>query len=63
MGFPFFTVALDSITHPSYYYVDVEGDTVTKLGLDSYIFSDCKKAIRVKEPMGIRFRASILTSA
>ena len=51
------------IVSSAYYYVDAEGKTYTKLSLDSHMTTDGKKSIRITEPMGIRFKASILTSA
>ena len=46
-----------------YFYVDMETKTVTKLSLDSYMSADSEKTIRTREPMGIRFKSSVLTSA
>ena len=51
------------IVKSEYYFVDVTSKTVTKLSMDSYMTTDGQKSIRTKEPMGIRFRYSALTSA
>ncbi len=49
------------IVKSEYYFIDASAKTYTKLGLDSYMTTDGKKSIRLKEPMGIRFKASIRT--
>ena len=46
-----------------YFYVDMTTKTATKLGMDSYITADGNTSIRTKNPMGIRFKSSVLTSA
>ncbi len=52
-----------AIVKSQYFYVDMDTETVTKLSLDSYMTTDGKKSIRVKEPMGIRFKYASLASA
>lgn len=51
------------IVTSAYYFVDVNAKTSTKLDMDSYMTTDGTKTIRVKDPMGIRFKYSALTSA
>ena len=51
------------IVKSQYYFVDVNAKTSTKLNMDSYMTTDGEKSIRVKNPMGIRFKYSALTSA
>lgn len=51
------------IVKSQYFYVDAANKSYTKLNLDSYMTTDGKKSIRIKEPMGIRFRYGALTCA
>ena len=46
-----------------YFYVDTTTKTATKLGMDSYMTADSNTSIRTNNPMGIRFKSSVLTSA
>ena len=46
-----------------YYYVDMSSKTATKLDMDTYINAFDEKTVRVKEPMGIRFKASVKSQA
>ena len=46
-----------------YFYIDADSETVTKLDLDSYMTTSDDRAIRIKNPMGIRFKSTVLTSA
>ena len=46
-----------------YFYVDMESQTATKLNMDSYMTADSNTSIRTDNPMGVRFKASVLTSA
>jgi len=46
-----------------YFYVDMTAKTVTKLSMDSYMQSDDNTSIRINNPMGIRFKSSVLTYA
>ena len=46
-----------------YFYVDMTTKTATKLGMDSYMTADSGTSIRTNNPMGIRFKSSVLTSA
>ena len=45
-----------------YFYVDVTTKTATKLGMDSYMNAYDETSIRVKNPMGLRFKSEILTN-
>lgn len=47
----------------SYYFVDVANGTYEKLGLDSFNENSDEYSIRVREPVGIRFKAQISTEA
>ncbi len=51
------------IVSSAYYYVNAEEKTYSKLGLDSYMTTDGKKSVRVKDPMGIRFKYAALKAA
>ena len=51
------------IVKSAYYFVDATAKTATKLDMDSYMTTDGKKSIRIKEPKGIRFKYAALTSA
>ena len=44
-----------------YFYVDVTTKTATKLGMDSYMNAYEDTSIRIKNPMGLRFKSEILT--
>ena len=46
-----------------YFYVDVESRIATKLYMDSYMTADGDTSIRTNNPMGMRFKSSVLTSA
>lgn len=47
----------------SYYYVDAKTKTYKKLSLDSYMSAEDDNTIRLKEPIGIRFKSSASTSS
>ena len=51
------------IVKTQYFYVSENNESVTKLSMDSYMNAYDETSIRVKEPMGIRFKSEILTSA
>jgi len=46
-----------------YFYVDMTAKTATKLSMDSYMTADSNTSIRTNNPMGVRFKSSVLTSA
>ena len=43
-----------------YFFVDAENKTVKKLDMDSYLELNEKTSVRVKDPVGLRFKAHIL---
>ena len=45
-----------------YFFVDMAEKTALKLSMDSYMHAYEEKSIRVKDPMGIRFKSHIKTS-
>lgn len=47
----------------SYYYVNVSDGTYEKLGLDSFVENIDEYSVRVKDPMGLRFKAQVSTEA
>ena len=51
------------IVKTQYFYVAENNASVTKLDMDSYMSAYNETSIRVKNPMGIRFKSSVLTSA
>ena len=51
------------VVKTEYYFVDRADYKVKKLPMDSYMNSSEKNSIRTKNPMGIRFKAQIRTSA
>ncbi len=51
------------IVKSQYFYIAKDNASATKLNMDSFMTTDGKKSVRVENPMGIRFRASVLTSA
>ena len=46
-----------------YFYVDMVSQTATKLNMDSYMTADDNTSIRINNPMGMRFKSTVLTSA
>lgn len=46
-----------------YFFYDAETKSVTKILPDNFLVMSDKKSIRLHEPMGIRFRSSVLRSA
>ena len=46
-----------------YFYIDAQTKTAEKLSMDSYMQSYDETSIRTTNPMGIRFKSSVLTSA
>lgn len=51
------------IVKTQYFYFNAESKSVTKLNMDSYMAISNMKSIRLKEPMGIRFKSQVATSA
>ncbi len=52
-----------TVVKTEYYFVDHGENTVEKLSMDSFMHSHEQTSIRVKIPMGIRFKARIETGA
>jgi len=52
-----------TVVKTAYYFVDRIENSVEKLSMDSYMKSYNETSVRVKNPIGIRFKSHILTSA
>ena len=52
-----------TVVKTAYYFVDSIENSVEKLSMDSYMKSYNETSVRVKNPIGIRFKSHILTSA
>lgn len=51
------------VVKTQYFFYDADAKTVTKILPDNFLVMSDKKSIRLREPVGIRFKASVLRSA